>query len=65
MQRFRIALSSVVTAVWLAGYVISYVRATAAPAELTGLMAIVLGWALAGEVKEAIQRRLDRSKADD
>lgn len=58
MQRFRIALASLVTAVWLAGYVVAYVQARPSPTELTGLMAFVLSWAFAGQVKDVIQRKM-------
>jgi hypothetical protein len=59
VQRLRIALASLVTAVWLAGYVVSWIRATgSAPTELTGLMVFVLGWAFSGQVKDVIVRKL-------
>lgn len=59
MSRLRIALATLVTAIWAAGYVLAYVGKGQAPEELSGLMVIVLGWAFAGEVKDAIRRRLN------
>jgi hypothetical protein len=69
VQKLRIALASLVTTVWLAGYVNSYVRATGhAPTELTGLMALVLGWAFTGTAKDVVKRMLNNladNKDDD
>ena len=62
MQKLRIALASVVTLVWLVGYIVAYARAQPDPTELTGLMAIVLGWAFAGEVKAAIKKRVNNDE---
>lgn len=59
MSRVRIVLATVVTLVWAAGYVLAYIGKGQTPQELSVLMAIVLGWAFAGEVKDAIRRRLD------
>lgn len=64
MTRLRIALATVVTFVWVVGYVLSYVGKGDAPQELSGLMVIVLGWAFAGEVKDAIRRRLEAGSDD-
>lgn len=65
MTRLRIALASCVTIVWVLGYGLSYLGKLAeAPQELSGLMVIVLGWAFAGEVKDAIRRRLDNGSED-
>lgn len=58
MSRIRIALATVVTLVWVAGYVIAYAGRGQTPQELSGLMVIVLGWAFAGEVRDAIKRRI-------
>jgi hypothetical protein len=64
VQKLRIALASLVTLVWLIGYIVSWVRATGnAPTELTGLMVLVLGWAFSGQVKDVITRKL-REAAD-
>lgn len=57
MARLRIALAGVVTTVWITGYVIAYATHGQAPGELSGLMALVLGWAFAGEVKDVMRRR--------
>lgn len=65
MTRLRIALAVIVTVVWLAGYVLAYVTGGDTPQELTGLMVIVLGGAFAGEVKDAVKRRLNGVKEDD
>jgi hypothetical protein len=59
MTRSRIALATVVTLVWVAGYVIAYIGRGQTPQELSGLMVIVLGWAFAGELKAAVKRRLN------
>ena len=59
MTRLRIALAVVVTVVWGVGYVLAYARGSETPQELTGLMVIVLGGAFAGEVKDAIKRKLN------
>lgn len=57
MGRVRIALAAIVTAVWIVGYGQAYVAHSQTPTELSGLMAVVLGWAFAGEVRQAIKRR--------
>jgi hypothetical protein len=57
MTRLRIVLATLVTVVWVVGYGLSYLGQGEAPQELSGLMVIVLGWAFAGEVKDAIGRR--------
>jgi hypothetical protein len=57
MSRIRVALAAIVTAVWIFGYGQAYVSHTQTPTELSGLMAVVLGWAFAGEVRDAIRRR--------
>lgn len=62
MQRLRIALAVVVTVVWLAGYIIAYTGSGEPPKELSGLMAVVLGWAFAGTIKDTLSKR---SKDDD
>lgn len=64
MSRVRIALASIVTAVWVAGYGLAYVNHQQTPTELSGLMAVVLGWAFAGEVRDAIKRRNGNGKAE-
>lgn len=61
MTRVRIALATVVTLVWVAGYVIAYTTDKQTPQELSGLMVLVLGWAFAGELKAAVKRRLNGS----
>lgn len=61
MTRVRIALATVVTLVWLAGYISAYATHGQTPEELSGLMVLVLGWAFAGELKAAVKRRLDGS----
>lgn len=58
MTRVRIALASVVTVVWLVGYVLAYSTGKETPQELSGLMVLVLGWAFAGELKDAVKRKL-------
>lgn len=57
MRWLRIALASIVTVVWVTGYALAYATHGQTPNELSGLMAVVLGWAFAGEVREAIRRR--------
>lgn len=57
MARVRIALAAIVTGVWIVGYGQAYVAHSQTPTELSGLMAVVLGWAFAGEVRDAIKRR--------
>lgn len=59
MQRLRVGLAGVVTTVWLAGYVLAYARGVQSPTELTGLMAVVLGWAFAGSVRDSLKRKDD------
>jgi hypothetical protein len=59
VTRLRIALASLVTVVWGVGYGLAYAKGADTPQELSGLMVIVLGWAFAGEVKDAIRRRLN------
>ena len=60
VEKIRIVLATLVTVVWLAGYVISYARGSSQPTELSGLMAIVLGWALSGQVKDVIRDAIKR-----
>lgn len=57
MQRFRIALAVLITVVWLGGYVAAYITHGQNPTELSGLMAIVLGWAFAGQLRETARQR--------
>ena len=57
MSRVRIALAGIVTAVRVTGYGIAYIGRGETPTELSGLMAVVLGWAFAGEVRDALKRR--------
>lgn len=57
MRWVRIALASVVTTVWAVGYGIAYATHGQTPSELSALMAVVLGWAFAGELRTAIRRR--------
>lgn len=59
MQKFRIALAVLVSAVWIVGYVLAYVSSKAPPGELSGLMALVLGWAFAGTIKDSLQRKFE------
>ena len=59
MQRFRVGMAVVVTIVWIVGYVIAYTKGTQQPTELSGLMAIVLGWAFAGQVRDSLRRKDD------
>lgn len=58
MQKLRIALAVLVTAVWLVGYILAWTSHTSAPTELTGLMAVVLGWAFAGQLRETARARV-------
>ena len=57
MRWLRIALATIVTGFWAVGYAIAYATHGQTPSELSGLMAVVLGWAFAGEVRAAIRRR--------
>lgn len=57
MRWLRITLASVVTTVWAVGYAIAYATHGQTPSELSGLEALVLGWAFAGELKAALRRR--------
>ena len=57
MSRVRIVLASVVTLFWGVGYGQAYINHSQTPTELSILMSIVLGWAFAGEVRDAIKRR--------
>lgn len=59
MQKVRIGLAVTVTVVWLAGYIVSYVGGSEPPVELSGLMAVVLGWAFAGQVRVSLKRKDD------
>lgn len=52
---FRLGLAALVTLVWLAGYVLAFVNHDPLPGELSGLMALVLGWALGGATLEVIR----------
>lgn len=65
VQRVRVGLACLVTLVWLVGYGIAYARGAQTPTELSGLMAVVLGWAFAAEVKDAISKRTKRSDERD
>lgn len=65
MTRLRIALAIVVTLVWAAGYALSYLGKGDAPSELSALMVIVLSATFAGEVKDAVRRRLNGNGDDD
>lgn len=55
VQKVRLGLAGLVVLVWLIGYVLAYVHETQNPTELSGLMAVVLGWAFAGTVKDSIK----------
>jgi thiol:disulfide interchange protein len=57
VQKVRLGLAALVTGVWLVGYVLSYTNGTQPPTELSGLMAVVLGWAFAGQVRESLKRK--------
>lgn len=57
MARVRMVLAAIVTGLWVVGYGQAYVTHSQTPMELSGLMAIVLGWAFAEEVRDAIKRR--------
>lgn len=59
MSRLRVALATIVTVVWLIGYLVAYTTGGEPPQELTGLMVIVLGGAFAGEIKATVRRRLN------
>lgn len=58
MQKFRIALAVVVSSIWIVGYALAYIGGKAPPGELSGLMALVLGWAFAGTIKDSFQRKV-------
>jgi hypothetical protein len=64
MQRIRVGFASVVTVVWLVGYGLAYSQGAQTPTELSGLMAIVLGWAFASEVRDAIRKKTERNGAE-
>lgn len=51
--------------VWLTGYILAYIAGTPQPTELSGLMALVLGWATAGEVRDTIIGRRKAAKSED
>lgn len=54
----RIVLAGLVSTLWAAGYILAYLGNQAtAPTELSALMAIVLGWALGGTLKDVFKRR--------
>lgn len=55
--RLAIGFAIVVTVVWVVGYTLAYMRETPFPSELSGLEAIVLGWALGGGIADAVKRR--------
>jgi hypothetical protein len=57
MGRWRIGLASLVTFMWVVGYGKAYIDGLAVPSELSGLEAIVLGWALGGGIADALKRR--------
>ena len=59
MQRLRFGLAVLVAVVWLVGYVLAYTDGGQAPTELSGLMAVVLGWAFAGTLRDSITRKAD------
>jgi hypothetical protein len=66
VQKLRIGLALTVSAVWLVGYVLAYVNGGQDPAELSALMAVVLGWAFAGTIRDTVKRKLDQQEqADD
>jgi hypothetical protein len=65
MTRVRIALAAIVTTIWAAGYINAYIGRGQTPEELSGLMGIVLGWALAGEVKDSLRRWLQKGGDDE
>lgn len=62
MQKFRIGLVVLVSGVWLTGYVLAWTSGGQSPTELTGLMAIVLGWAFAGTIKDSMKRTPEDSE---
>lgn len=54
----RIVLAGLVSALWAVGYILAYIgKQPNAPTELSGLMAIVLGWALGGTLRDVFRRR--------
>lgn len=65
MQTFRIVVACLVVAVWLVGYVLAYITGGANPTELSGLMALVLGWATAGELRDTIKKKVTVEKNKD
>lgn len=65
MQKLRYVLAGLVTSVWLTGYGIAYWSGRDAPSELSALMALVLGWAFAGHVRDELRKRLNGSKDQD
>jgi len=55
---FRIGLAGLVSTFWAVGYALAYTRQIpGTPTELSGLMAIVLGWALGGTLRDVFKRR--------
>lgn len=59
MQKVRIGLVVVVTAVWVVGYSLAYSDHSSPPSETTALMAVVLTYAFGGEVRDALRRGKD------
>ena len=57
ISRVRVGLACVVTVIWAVGYMLAFTNGNQQPTELSGLMAVVLSWAFAGEVRDAIKRR--------
>lgn len=62
MQRLRVGLAVLVASVWLVGYVLAYKQGTQSPTELSGLMAVVLGWAFAGTIRNSIKGSGDEQR---
>jgi hypothetical protein len=58
MPRLKIALAGLVATIWATGYILAYIgQLPGAPAELSALMAIVLGWALGETTWTVIRNR--------
>jgi hypothetical protein len=62
---FRIGLASLVTLVWLADYAIAFYTPEDAHEGLTGLMAIVLGWAFGGTVWDTVKAKVREADRDE
>lgn len=58
MYYFRIAIASLVTVFWAADYAIAFYTPEDNHEGLTGLMAIVLGWALGGTVWDTVKQKV-------